>query len=736
MGSLQVDSDSSLHNDSGLGQDESMRKLSENGTNPHILDLSDDVLLYILRYCTPRDLKSLAYTCTRLGALVLDRTLWERVDARSEPVGPQRLHWFLSYGLSSTTSELLLSGFAREAEGCLGHMKCQFKDVEKEVTEKKEDLGQWSGGEFTYDPATRRGNIRGGPVIQIYETMPRATCFPLSDAFGPDIVPEWAPPDSSCPGPQFTLTPSLLKSLVARCPIITSLGLEYCNIDCTTRNISHFPRTLKKLSLRGSKCYNQPLDKSFLFKIQDYLTDLEELNISECEWIEPSALLPLSKLPALRRLYMRRCFKMTECVAYSSLATRYGFKQLQVIDLRESPVGDSEVSSFGWVSSLEELYVSPALHVPHVVHHAHYIGDELPEYIELDPWEEKEPEYFKNKQQNLNPDAEDMDCEGSGTLKRKMETTVAGTWDARNTEEVTAKKSKLNAVNEGASTSKWTPSEEPPPLTYFKGKSPEPSTSEKVDAEETTKSNDTAESALETETTKSADATESGPESPAGPSDSEEPPNDSNKKKPKKLRNGDLPKPSTSRQPPEFGKLSFQRYIRFRENQNSGANENVNHEPIHKVLYVNVGRRLHTMYRLSMPVYAFGEHEVMGENARRFDGPFATTRPDPRSLISDTTVQRFGRADNENISYINIGPNGIEHEAGGARPDRSNLRVLSLTGFRNITNRSLVHLATAAPRLRRVDFSGTHVTERGVENFRLLRPDCEVIFTNRSQERQ
>jgi hypothetical protein len=39
--------------------------------------------------------------------------------------------------------------------------------------------------------------------------------------------------------------------------------------------INHFPTTLKKLSLRGAKCYNLPLDKSFLFNIQDYLPELE-----------------------------------------------------------------------------------------------------------------------------------------------------------------------------------------------------------------------------------------------------------------------------------------------------------------------------------------------------------------------------------------------------------------------------------------------------------------------------
>lgn len=47
----------------------------------------------------------------------MDRTLWESVDARESPSGPKRLRWLLTHGLSSTTSELMLCGYAREAAG-------------------------------------------------------------------------------------------------------------------------------------------------------------------------------------------------------------------------------------------------------------------------------------------------------------------------------------------------------------------------------------------------------------------------------------------------------------------------------------------------------------------------------------------------------------------------------------------------------------------------------------------
>lgn len=56
----------------------------------------------------------------------------------------------------------------------------------------------------------------------------------------------------------------------------------------------------------------------------------QELDVSYCTWVEPACMLPLSKMPCLHTLLMRECPKLTEFVAYASLATRYGFKKLKV----------------------------------------------------------------------------------------------------------------------------------------------------------------------------------------------------------------------------------------------------------------------------------------------------------------------------------------------------------------------------------------------------------------------
>lgn len=101
-------------------------------------------------------------------------------------------------------------------------------------------------------------------------------------------------------------------------------------------------------------------------------------------------------------------------------------------------------------------------------------------------------------------------------------------------------------------------------------------------------------------------------------------------------------------------------------------------------------------------------------------------------LVSDAAIVRFGRAANENINYVHIGRfRGNPEEAlhpHDYRPDRASLRILSATGYRHITNRSLEHLATAAPHLLHIDFTDTAVTANGVEIFKAIRPNCEVIF--------
>lgn len=59
---------------------------------------------------------------------------------------------------------------------------------------------------------------------------------------------------------------------------------------------------------------------------------------------------------------------------------------LQVLDLRGSPVGDSEVSALGWLPQLERLWLAAA-RVENRSPHAHYADDAETWHTELEHWE-------------------------------------------------------------------------------------------------------------------------------------------------------------------------------------------------------------------------------------------------------------------------------------------------------------------------------------------------------------
>ncbi|CAH2083399.1 unnamed protein product [Euphydryas editha] len=411
MGSVDIDCDTKLElDDSGCVQDD----FTHNGYGQvSLLDLSDDVLLYILRHCSPRDLKALGFSCTRLGRLVRERSLWRHVDARSESCSQARLKWLLENTLHKDTHLLMVSGYAKETEGCLGLLNMS----RQEAAEEKKFYNQQNEARSSNEPNTcgnyyaivvPTDNGHGSDIFseQIHEIpIPvhlerHHARFFISAQRTPHLprfrgFPSWADdtdmgrvgPDA-CSGPQFSLSQQLLKQLCSNCPQLSTLVLEYCNIDCNRTNLGHFPKTLKKLSLRGTKCYNMAIDKSFLFKIQDYLPMLESLDVSECEWMDPATLLPLSKLATLEELIMRDCHKLAEFVAYASLTARYGFRTLKSLDLRGSPVGDSEVSALGWLPRLERLWLAAGGRVTRAVrHHAHYVDDGRAPHEQLHRWE-------------------------------------------------------------------------------------------------------------------------------------------------------------------------------------------------------------------------------------------------------------------------------------------------------------------------------------------------------------
>nr|XP_034188671.1 uncharacterized protein LOC117608049 isoform X3 [Osmia lignaria] len=136
--------------------------------------------------------------------------------------------------------------------------------------------------------------------------------------------------------------------------------------------IKFFQPMTVSLAVRGSlHCEKEAeLSPYFFNSIKNSCTQLRELTIEEyyingdkclilsnCQWFTPHSLLVISKMPKLKELRLNSCHRLGECVAYTSLATRFGFKTLEILDLRDTALGDSEVGCFSCTKTLTHLYL-------------------------------------------------------------------------------------------------------------------------------------------------------------------------------------------------------------------------------------------------------------------------------------------------------------------------------------------------------------------------------------------
>nr|XP_040223003.2 uncharacterized protein LOC120949644 [Anopheles coluzzii] len=162
-----------------------------------------------------------------------------------------------------------------------------------------------------------------------------------------------------------TLTPGILKSIETRCCLLERLELTEAYIDMNDVSIIFFPHCLRSLAFRKCALSVQNINshlivppqqmRSFLSNMYKYFDRLEELTIEYCAWFDTHDFMILSKLPNLRYLSLKGCANIKDSVPYASLATRFGFKNLEILDLRDTPISDSDVSCFNIVRSLKEL---------------------------------------------------------------------------------------------------------------------------------------------------------------------------------------------------------------------------------------------------------------------------------------------------------------------------------------------------------------------------------------------
>ena len=158
------------------------------------------------------------------------------------------------------------------------------------------------------------------------------------------------------------LTPSILESIAEKCPQLVELGIESCPVDAEQITMSIIPRSIQKLSIRNCDVTNIDPQKSYLFQLDTFLPELQYLDLTNSRWLAHHSLQAISKCSNLRELILNGCRRIGECFVYTALATRFGFRQVSRLDLRNTNVGDSEVPCFGRLPCINELYLGRTSH--------------------------------------------------------------------------------------------------------------------------------------------------------------------------------------------------------------------------------------------------------------------------------------------------------------------------------------------------------------------------------------
>ena len=157
------------------------------------------------------------------------------------------------------------------------------------------------------------------------------------------------------------LSPNLFE-LIIQYSNLETLILEQHFIDANVLPFSCFPSTIRHLSMTDCGFVNIPLKKSYFYNMASIMPQLESLDLNGCQWFEDHSLMAISKCPLLKSLCFRNCPKVGACAAYILLAARFGFDCIEVLDLRETAIGDGEIHAFQSKTSLKELYIDGRFH--------------------------------------------------------------------------------------------------------------------------------------------------------------------------------------------------------------------------------------------------------------------------------------------------------------------------------------------------------------------------------------
>ena len=308
-------------------RDEKRRKIDEDkgvagsGVGPEgrcrLLELSDDVLMAIMAHLDSVSIFQLGETCLRLKRVSGDSSLWRDIDLTA-----------VSLGVKEATKMLVRAGEKTKSIRLKGFFTSPV-DLELRAPESirndPELLGVW------------RENF---------------DIFDHHDLRGPEPAKD-----------KETISPHLMKTISKKCPKLEGLHLICCNINADkTDLIESLPSTLTNLSIVHCNITNLNPKVSPLSQIDAKVPFLKRLDLSfNPTWLTNHSIQSACKLENLEEVSYRGCKRIGEGFAYTALATRFGFRKVKKIDLRDTSAGNAEVSCFSSLPSVTHLFFGHTL---------------------------------------------------------------------------------------------------------------------------------------------------------------------------------------------------------------------------------------------------------------------------------------------------------------------------------------------------------------------------------------
>ncbi|KAH8280024.1 hypothetical protein KR018_001346, partial [Drosophila ironensis] len=519
------------------------------------------------------------------------------------------------------------------------------------------------------------------------------------------------------------------------------LELQGVSLDFEYIHISEFPSSLRRLALKDCSVKVGNLIKSIFHSIETNLVDLEDLSIEDNHWFEPYYIMALSKLPALRRLSLKGCQMLCKFVPYGSMAARFGFQKLEVLDLRLTPINNSDLQCFSALENLKELLLEspPNVGVEQASAEKANHGNGNGNGTEEPP--APQPESLKV----LNDDE-------PSTSRAAMEHMRACNI-AQNKEQPDSEMFNSDNCNERKAGSTAYPIPREPLPKRSTGSS---------DSEDEDTSSTSASSSDKSESAASASNALNGspmvvialPSMDAGlappivppAADAENPEAAAGQEaRPAAVprayiylpegdaAGGDNPNPN-----PHLAMIleRMADHYRFLRGNNPAHSRFLPRRD--QVVYFQPSAReaqtlhLNRRYRaqrgnldqvVQHPMFWNMLDPLDREYARRVRHRPPPCPPPPQYYISDRAIYSFGRAARP------VQPDVVWIRNVNRSPD-NRLERLSLRNYHHITNHTLEHLVQCSPNLVYIDVSGTSITLPGLRRFKSGKPECEVVATH------